>query len=247
MRLIDKVAIVTGSGRGIGQAVALAFAAEGAKVVIAEFEEEVGKETLEKIKVAGGNGMIIPVDVSQKAQTEAMAQNTLDRYGKIDILVNCAGNSKTAMLHNLTEADWDAVISVHLKGTFNCIQAVAENMMARKAGKIINLTSAAGLTGTMGQINYSAAKAGITGVTKSAAKELARYNICVNAISPLADTRMTHTVLYDPKFREKSLARVPMGRFALPEEIAPSFVFFASDDANYITGQVLCVDGGLVM
>ncbi|RJQ31670.1 MAG: glucose 1-dehydrogenase [Peptococcaceae bacterium] len=247
MRLKDKVAIVTGAGLGIGRAVALAFAGEGAKVAVAELDGRAGEETVSLIRNAGGEALPVSTNVAVKEEAKAMAGTVLQQWGRIDILVNNAGILRTAMLNKMAEEDWDAVIAVHLKGVFNCIQAVAGPMIDQKSGKIINLTSAAGLVGTIGQINYSAAKAGIIGVTKSAAKELARYNICVNAIAPLAETRMTEKILTDPKFRDTYLGRVPMRRFGKPEEIAPTFVFFASDDANFITGQVLCVDGGMVM
>ncbi len=247
MRLKDKVAIVTGAGGGIGRAVAMAFAREGARVAVVEMDRQAGEETAEAIKEIGPGSLFVPANVAIKKEIEAMAEAVLQKWGSIDILVNNAGITRTAMLHKMAEEDWDSVIAVHLKGTFNCIQAVAGQMIKQKSGKIINLTSAAGLVGTIGQINYSAAKAGIVGITKSAAKELARYDICVNAIAPAAETKMTEKILTDPKLREITLARVPMRRFAKPEEITPSFVFFASGDADFITGQVLCVDGGMVI
>jgi 3-oxoacyl-[acyl-carrier protein] reductase len=151
------------------------------------------------------------------------------------------------MLQKMTEDQWDAVLNTHLKGTFNCTQAVSTHMIERKYGKVINVVSRAGIQGTIGQINYGSAKGGMLGFTKSAAKELARYNINVNAISPGAATRMTEKIRTDPKLGQVYLEQIPLRRWAEPEEIAPAFVFLASDEASYITGQVLCVDGGLTM
>jgi 3-oxoacyl-[acyl-carrier protein] reductase len=247
MRLKDKVAIVTGAGTGIGRAVAMAFAREGARVAIVEMDRQAGEETANAINEIGPGALFVPANVSIKKEIDAMAEAVLQKWGSIDILVNNAGITRTAMLHKMTEENWDAVIAVHLKGAFNCIQAVAGQMIKQESGKVINLTSAAGLVGTIGQINYSAAKAGIVGITKSAAKELARYNISVNAIAPAVETKMTEKILTDPKLREITLARVPMRRFAKPEEVTQTFVFFASSDADFITGQVLCVDGGMVI
>jgi 3-oxoacyl-[acyl-carrier protein] reductase len=168
-------------------------------------------------------------------------------FGRVDILINNAGITRPAMLHKMTEAQWDEVMAVHLKGSFNCLQAVVPGMMERRYGRIVNVTSTAGILGTIGQINYSAAKAGIIGLTMSAAKELAKYGIVVNAIAPGAATPMTETIRTDARFKEKYLERIPIGRWAEPEEIAPVFVFLASDAASYVTGQVLAADGGLTI
>ena len=169
------------------------------------------------------------------------------RYGRVDILVNNAGIIRPAMLHRMTATQWDEVLAVHLTGSFNCLQAVAPGMMERRYGRIVNVTSAAGVLGTIGQINYSAAKAGIVGLTMSAAKELAKYGITVNAIAPGAATPMTETIRTDERFKDKYLERIPMGRWAEPDEIAPAFVFFASDAASFVTGQVLAADGGMTI
>lgn len=244
MRLEEKVAIITGGGRGIGKAVALGFAKEGANIVIAEMDLEPANEVVEEIKVFGREAIAIKTDVSNPEDVEKMVNTALSTFGKIDILVNNAGVSVPAMLHKMDQEQWDRVINSHLKGTYNCIRSVVNHLIERKAGKIINVVSAAGVKGTIGQINYSAAKAGIIGITKSAARELGRYGINVNAIAPSAITRMTEKVYTNPKFKEKYLAAKAIKRFAEPEEMVPAFVFFASDDTNFITGQVLVADGG---
>ena len=244
MRLEEKVAIITGAGRGIGKAVAIRFAKEGANIVIAEMDLEPANEVVEAIKVSGRQAIAIKTDVGNSEEVDKMVQSAISAFGKIDILVNNAGVSMPAMLHKMSHEQWDSVLNSHLKGTFNCIRSVVNHMIERKTGKIINVVSAAGVKGTIGQINYSAAKAGIIGITKSAARELGRHGINVNAIAPSAITRMTEKVYTDPKFKDKYLEAKAIKRFAEAEEMAPAFVFFASDDANFITGQVLVADGG---
>lgn len=246
-RLDGKVAIVTGSGRGIGRAVAIAFASEGAKVTIAELDIEPAEEVVIEIKSRGGLAIAVPTDVSNRESVKKAVETTIKEFGQVDILVNNAGILRLNMLQKMTEDQWDAVLNTHLKGTFNCTQAVSTHMIERKYGKVINVVSRAGIQGTIGQINYGSAKGGMLGFTKSAAKELARYNINVNAISPGAATRMTEKIRTDPKLGQVYLEQIPLRRWAEPEEIAPAFVFLASDEASYITGQVLCVDGGLTM
>lgn len=247
MLLRDKVAVITGARTGIGKAMALAFAREGAKVVVNDRAINEADEVITDIRAMGGEVLGFSADVGDRDQVFRMAETARRAFGSAEILVNNAGISRPAMLHKMSEEEWDEVIRVHLKGTFNCIQAFVGDMIGRGSGAIINVTSSAGLTGTVGQVNYSAAKAGIVGLTKSAARELARHNITVNAISPLAVTSMTKTITTDPRFKDKYLDRIPLGRFAAADEIAPTVVFLASDQARYITGQIVCIDGGMVM
>ncbi len=222
-RFDGRTALVTGAAAGIGAAVANRLEAEGARVV--RIDRETG------------------VDVAARDQVRA----ALESLDTIHIVVNNAGNSRPAMFHKMDEATFRAVLDVHLVGTFNVSQEALSHMPEDGTGRIINSTSAAGLVGTIGQANYAAAKAAIVGFTKALAKELARKSITANCVAPLAATAMTETVRTDPRFAERQLERIPLGRWAEPDEIAGAFAFLASDDAAYITGQVLCVDGGLVM
>ena len=247
MQLEGRTALVTGAAQGIGEAVVRAFAGEGARVCIADVALDAARALAEQLAGAGAQAMASRCDVSLRNDVDATVAAAVERFGRIDILVNNAGIIRPAMLHKMAPAQWDAVLAVHLTGTFNCLQAVAPLMMAQHYGRIINVTSTAGVLGTIGQINYSAAKAGIVGVTMSAAKELAQHGITVNAIAPGAATPMTETIRTDERFRDKYLARIPLGRWAEPREIAPVFVFFASDASSYVTGQVLAADGGMTI
>lgn len=247
MGISGKVAVITGAGQGIGRAVALAFASEGAKVVIGELNRATGQAVVSEICSSGGTALAVETDVTERRQIESLLEGGIEHFGQVDIWVNNAGLIRPAMLHKMTQEDFDQVIDVHLKGTFMGVQIAGGHMRERMTGRIINVTSSAGILGTIGQINYSAAKGGIISLTKSAARELARYNITVNCVAPAAVTQMTEKILADQKLKELYLARIPLGRLAEPEEIAPAFVFLASAYASYITGQVLCVDGGMVM
>ncbi|MFP4641777.1 MAG: 3-oxoacyl-ACP reductase family protein [Chloroflexota bacterium] len=248
MRLQDKRAIVTGGGRGIGRAVALAFAREGADVLINyRSNDAAANEVVEEIQKLGRKAVAVKADVSSYEDSRSMVEQAVQELGGVDILVNNAGLSKPALLLKMDEQTWDQVIDIHLKGTFNCTQAAATHMKENKYGKIINVISTAGLFGTVGQINYASAKAGIIGFTKSASRELGRYSINVNTISMgIITTEMTDKIRGDEKLKETYISRIQLGRFGEPEEVAPAFVFLASEDARYITGQVLSVDGGYV-
>ncbi|VBB46175.1 3-oxoacyl-(acyl-carrier-protein) reductase FabG [uncultured Desulfatiglans sp.] len=249
MKLKDKVAVVTGSSRGVGKAVALGFAKEGAKVVVNyTSNEKAANEVVEAIKAMGSDAIAVKADVASKDDAERLIASGVDAFGRIDALVNNAGFTRPAMMLKMTEEEWDQVVDIHLKGAFLCGQAAARRMKDQNSGKIINVTSVAGLVGTVGQINYSAAKGGLLSMTKSMARELARYNICANVISlGIVATDMTEKIRTDDKLKEIYMNRILLKRFAEAEDIAPAFVFLASDDANYITGQLLCVDGGYGM
>ena len=248
-RLEGRVAVVTGGGRGIGRGICLAYGKEGADVVVNyASRDQPAQEVVEMIKKMGKKAVAVKGNVAVKTDAERIIQTAIDNFGKIDILVNNAGVSKPNMLYKMTEEQWNEVIDIQLKGPFLCIQAAAKYMMERKSGKIINVTSSAGLWGTKGQINYSSAKGGIVALTKSAARELAGHGVTVNVVQPgYVSTEMTEKIRTDPKLKEIYAARILLGRFAEPEEVAQTFVFLASDDANYITGQLICVDGGLGM
>lgn len=249
MKLKDKVALVTGSSRGVGKSIAIAFAKEGAKVMVNyTSNEKAANEVLETIQKMGGQARVFKADVAKKAEAQALVQATVDAFGGLDILVNNAGFTRPAMMLKMTEEQWDAVVNIHLKGAWLCAQAAAPHMIAKNGGKIINVTSVAGMVGTVGQINYSAAKGGVISMTKSMARELARNNICANVISlGIVPTDMSEKITTDEKLKEIYMNRILLKRFGETDELTPAFVFLASDDANYITGQLLAVDGGYGM
>jgi 3-oxoacyl-[acyl-carrier protein] reductase len=246
--LTGRSALVTGAGAGIGASVAVAFAKAGACVLVTDVNGDAAEKVAAQIVETGGIADSFALDVRNAEQAgQAAARAAALADGTVHILVNNAGAIAPAMFGKLTEEAFRRIIDIHLIGSFVCSQAVLPYLPANGTGRIINVTSAAGLTGTIGQANYGAAKAGIIGLTKSLAKELARQQVTVNAIAPLAATAMTQNIRENEKLSAKTLARIPLGRWAEPDEISASFVFFASDGASYITGQVLPVDGGTVM
>jgi len=249
MRLKDKIALVTGSSRGVGRAVALGFAKEGAKVVINyTSNENAANEVVDAIQSMGSEAIAVKADVAKKKDAEGLVGAAVETFGKIDILVNNAGFTRPALMIKMTEDQWDQVVDIHLKGAFLCSQVAGVRMKEQNSGKIINVMSVAGLVGTVGQINYSAAKGGILSMTKSIARELARYNVCCNVISlGIVATDMTEKIRSDEKLRDIYMNRILLKRFAEPDDISPAFVFLASGESNYITGQLLCVDGGYGM
>lgn len=248
MKLEGKKAIVTGGSRGIGRAIALLYAREGADVLVNYHSNDAAaKETVAEIEKLGRKGVAVAADVASYASAQNMVEECVKQLGGVDIVVNNAGVSKPSMLLKMKEEDWDAIIDIHLKAAFNTTQAAGRHMKEQNSGRIINVISTAGIFGTIGQINYASAKAGIIGFSKSASRELGRYNITVNVICPgITKTEMTGKLQSDEKLRKIYEGRIQLGRFADPEEIAPAFVFLASNDASYITGQVLGVDGGYI-
>jgi 3-oxoacyl-[acyl-carrier protein] reductase len=248
-KLEGKVAVVTGGGRGLGRGICLGYAGEGANVIVNyASKDQPAQEVVGMIEKMGRKAVAVKGNVAVKADADRIIQTAIDRFGRIDVLVNNAGVSKPNMLYKMTEEQWDEVVDIHLKGPFLCIQAASKYMMEQKSGKIINVTSSAGLWGTKGQINYSAAKGGIVALTKSAARELGSYGITVNVVQPgYVSTEMTEKIRTDPKLKEIYAGRILLGRFAEPEEVVPAFVFLASEDSSYVTGQLFCVDGGLGM
>lgn len=245
--LTGKVALVTGASRGIGRAIALKLAAEGAAVVINYHGSmEKAKEVKAEIESDGGIAEIMQCNVADYQATEAMIRKVTDDFGRLDILVNNAGITRDGLLMKMSEEDYDTVLDTNLKGTFHCIRFAARQMLRQRGGRIINLSSVSGILGNAGQANYSASKAGVIGLTKSAARELASRGITVNAVAPgFIETEMT--AVLTGKVRESAVAQIPMGAFGTAEDVAEAVAFLASDSARYITGQTIHVDGGMAM
>ena len=245
--LQGKIAVVTGSSRGIGAAIARELAAQGATVVLNHRDSAAQAEAvIAEIVAAGGQAVAIQADVSSFAEAQRLIKETVERFGHIDILVNNAGTTRDMLIMMMPEADWDLVIQTNLKSAFNCSKAAVRPMMKQRFGRIINITSVSGLAGQAGQTNYSASKAGMIGFTKALAKEVGPRGITVNAIAPgFVPTVLTDVLNEDQK--RAIISMTPLGRFAKPEEIAYATAFLADERAGFITGQVLSVDGGLVM
>ncbi len=246
MRLKDRVAMITGGARGIGRAIALLFAQEGADIAVCDVNLDGAGKTCSDIEALGRSALAVKMDVTSLANVEEGLNKILDKFTKVDILVNNAGITKDTLILRMSEADWDAVINVNLKGTFNCTKACSKIMIKQRRGSIVNIASIIGIIGNPGQANYSASKAGIIALTKTSAKELASRGINVNAVAPgFIQTEMTAKL--PEKLKQKMLAGIPLNKFGTPEDVAKVCLFLASDEAGYITGQTIVVDGGMVM
>jgi len=247
MLLNDHVAVVTGASRGIGRSIAKELAAAGAKVIVNYAgREDLAAEVVNEIRQAGGDALAVRADVSKPDEVENLINQALEVYGKIDILVNNAGITRDTLILRMKEEDWDAVVDTNLKGVFLCSKACAKGMLKRRSGVIINISSVVGISGNAGQANYSAAKAGVIGLTKALAKEFAPRGIRVNAVAPgYISTDMTEKLSSEVK--NQVLNHIPLGHVGEPQDIAKAVVFLASSQASYITGQILSVDGGMEM
>ncbi|MGE0681942.1 MAG: SDR family NAD(P)-dependent oxidoreductase [Candidatus Binatia bacterium] len=247
MRLQGRVALITGGSRGIGRAVALAFAHQGARVaIVGVSDEDALSRVAHEITTLGNEALPIRADVAHRAEVERLGQQVLTHWGRIDILVNNAGIIHPSKLEEISETQWQQTMAVHLTGTFHCTQAVIAPMKKQGGGKIINVIAPSALRGSFGVADYAAAKGGIIALTRNAASELKSYNIQVNCISPVAETRMTDSLFaFRRQHLGESAATFGQAQVASPEAVAPAFVFFACADSDYITGQVLAVDGGL--
>jgi 3-oxoacyl-[acyl-carrier protein] reductase len=246
MSLQGQVAVITGASRGIGRAIALKLSAAGAAVVVTATTLEGAKRTADDIAAAGGKALALKVDVSVASEVEGLIKQAVAAFGRLDILVNNAGITKDGLLLRMKDADWDAVMDVNLKGAFNCTREAAKVMSKGRYGRIVNVSSVVGEMGNPGQANYCASKAGMIGLTKSVAKELARRNVTVNAVAPgFIETDMTQEL--SEKSRDTLLEQIPMGRLGSGDDIASAVLFLVSEGAAYITGHVLSVNGGMYM
>ncbi len=246
MDLKDKVAIVTGAAQGIGKVIALSLAKCGADIAVSDINEDSLNAVVKEIEALGRKAIAVRMDVSSLKDCEDMVKKTIDAFGKVDILINNAGITRDTVLLRMKEEQWDQVIQVNLKGTFNCTKAVIRSMFKQKSGKIINISSVTGAMGNAGQANYSASKAAVMGFTKSIAREYAHCGITVNAVAPgFIKTAMTDAI--PEKDRDAMISIIPAKRLGLPEDVADTVCFLASDKANYITGQVIHINGGMYM
>lgn len=246
MKLTGKVALVTGAAQGIGKAVALLLARHGADIVVSDINLEKAEETAKEIESIGPKAMAIKVNVGSLNDVERMVEAVLKKFGRIDILINNAGITRDKLILRMTEEDWDIVLNVNLKGTFNCTKAVVRHMAKQRSGKIVSIASVVGEMGNAGQVNYAASKAGVIGLTKTIAREFAKRGINVNAIAPgYIETPMTEFL--SDKVKEELKRLIPMERLGKPEDVAEAVLFLVSEESNYITGQVLNVNGGIYM
>lgn len=246
MKLKDKISLVTGSARGIGREIALNFAKEGSDIVVCDVDLEAAQNTQKEIEALGRRALSFKVDVTNLKEIEDMVNLTLDKFSKIDILVNNAGITKDNLILRMSEQDWDQVLFINLKGAFNCTKVVSRYMLKSRFGRIVNIASIIGIIGNAGQANYAASKGGLIALTKSLAKEFSSRNINVNAVAPgFIETPMTAKLPED--YRKQMLNNIPLGRFGKPQDVAKACLFLACPESDYITGQVIVVDGGMVM
>jgi len=247
LALTDKVAVVTGAAQGIGQAIAETLARLGANVVVADLQVEKAEAVATEIAAdTGRRAIAVQVDVSDSASAKALMDQARAEFGRVDILVNNAGITRDDLIMRMKEADWDLVININLKGAFNCSKAIIRSMMKQRYGRIVNITSVSGITGQAGQTNYSSSKAGLIGFTKALAKEVGSRNITVNGVAPgFIETVLTADL--PQEIKDMGIKLTPLGRFGQPQDIANAVAFLASDEASFITGEVLTVDGGMVM